>query len=39
MKNLKTTMLFTLLAAFILITACEDEFLIKEPQAALSGPA
>jgi hypothetical protein len=39
MKNLKTTMLFTLLAAFTLITACEDEFLIKEPQAALSGPA
>lgn len=32
-------MLFTLLAAFTLITACEDEFLIKEPQAALSGPA
>ena len=32
-------MLFSLLAAFTLITACEDEFLIKEPQASLSGPA
>ena len=39
MKNLKTTMLFTLLAVFTLITACEEDFLIKEPQASLSGPA
>ena len=38
MRNLKT-MLFTLLAVFALTIACEEEFLIKEPQASLSGPA
>lgn len=39
MRNLKTSMIFTLLAAFTFITACDDEFLTKEPQASLSGPA
>ena len=38
MKNLKTLFVASF-AIFALTVACDDEFLTKEPQAALSGPA
>jgi len=38
MKNLKTLFVASF-AIFALTVACDDEFLTKEPQASLSGPA
>ena len=38
MRNLKN-LFFASLAIVALTVACDDEFLIKEPQASLSGPA
>ena len=38
MKNLKN-LFFATLAIAIFTVACNDEFLLKEPQASLSGPA
>jgi hypothetical protein len=38
MKNLKT-LLVASFAIFALTVACDDDFLTKEPQASLSGPA
>ncbi len=38
MKNLKTLFVFSF-AIFAFAVACDDEFLTKEPQASLSGPA